>query len=184
MKLTRRLGHLGSGRGRLSLRSRLLAGLITVTALFLIVMGVVTTLVLGHSEQDQFNSDLVLTARVKVSDLAGLTSGYGVAYYNPPTRSVGTVGTPSPAAAEVQGLLDRLLASRQATGYFIQHPAGQLFGISQSGQPALTAIWRWVTAGETSHSNGLLPSVSAGGRNLVVIARPDSAVGSEVRGLV
>src|SRR6202035_893545 len=66
----------------------------------------------------------------------------------------------------------------------IQHPAGQLFGISQSGQPALTAIWRWVTPGETSHSNGLLPPVSVGVRNLVVIARPDSAVGSEVRGLV
>ena len=44
MNLTRRLG---SGRGRLSLRSRLLAGLITVTALFLIIMGVVTTVVLA-----------------------------------------------------------------------------------------------------------------------------------------
>jgi hypothetical protein len=48
MNLTRRFG---SGRGRLSLRSRLLAGLITVTALFLIIMGVVTTVVLGNSEQ-------------------------------------------------------------------------------------------------------------------------------------
>ena len=48
MKRTRRSG---SGRGRLSLRSRLLAGLITITALFLIVMGVVTTVVLGNSEQ-------------------------------------------------------------------------------------------------------------------------------------
>ena len=45
------------GRGRLSLRSRLLAGLITITALFLIVMGVVTTVVLGHTEQDQFNTE-------------------------------------------------------------------------------------------------------------------------------
>jgi len=60
MNLTRRFG---SGRGRLSLRSRLLAGLITVTALFLIIMGVVTTVVLGNSEQSQFNSDLSLTAR-------------------------------------------------------------------------------------------------------------------------
>jgi hypothetical protein len=58
MNLTRRFG---SGRGRLSLRSRLLAGLITVTALFLIIMGVVTTVVLGNSEQSQFNSDLSLT---------------------------------------------------------------------------------------------------------------------------
>ena len=66
MNLTRRRGP---GRGRLSLRSRLLAGLITVTALFLIIMGVVTTVVLGNSEQDQFNSDLSLTARIKLSEL-------------------------------------------------------------------------------------------------------------------
>ena len=55
MNLSRRLGP---GRGRLSLRSRLLAGLIGVIALFLIVMGVVTTLVLSNNEQSQFNSDL------------------------------------------------------------------------------------------------------------------------------
>ena len=73
MNLTRRFG---SGRGRLSLRSRLLAGLITVTALFLIIMGVVTTVVLGNSEQAQFNSDLRLTARDTTSDtIRGLTLG-------------------------------------------------------------------------------------------------------------
>ena len=64
--------RLGSGRGRLSLRSRLLAGLITVTALFLIIMGVVTTVVLGNSEQSQFNSDLSLTARIKLTEVADL----------------------------------------------------------------------------------------------------------------
>ena len=69
----------GSGRGRLSLRSRLLAGLITVTALFLVIMGVVTTVVLGNSEQDQFRSDLTLTVRIKLSEVASL-QGYAVAY--------------------------------------------------------------------------------------------------------
>src|SRR5229473_3033337 len=68
--LTRRPGRSGAGRGRLSLRSRLLAGLITVTALFLIIMGVVTTVVLGNSVQSQFNSDLSLTVRVKVTEVA------------------------------------------------------------------------------------------------------------------
>src|ERR1700684_4521179 len=73
-----------AGRGRLSLRSRLLAGLITVTALFLIVMGVVTTVVLGNSELTQFNNDLSLNSRVRVSDINDLTGGYAVAYYNCP----------------------------------------------------------------------------------------------------
>jgi hypothetical protein len=90
MNLTRRLA---TGRGRLSLRSRLLAGLITVTALFLIVMGVVTTVVLGNSEQDQFNNDLRLTVRIKLTEVANLTGGYAVAFL-----AVGRlVGTAYPA---------------------------------------------------------------------------------------
>ena len=91
MNLTRRFG---SGRGRLSLRSRLLAGLITVTALFLIIMGVVTTVVLGNSEQNQFNSDLSLTARIKLTEVADLADGYAVIYINLPTTKVGVLSTP------------------------------------------------------------------------------------------
>ena len=47
----------------MSLRGRLLAGLIGLTAIFLVVMGVVSTVVLGHLEQSHFNSDLKLAAR-------------------------------------------------------------------------------------------------------------------------
>ncbi len=108
MRLTRRLV---TGRGRLSLRSRLLAGLITVTALFLIVMGVVTTVVLGNSEQDQFKSDLFLTVRIKLTEVADLTGGYAVAYINVPSRQVGVLSAPSAASSELQTLLGDLLAS-------------------------------------------------------------------------
>src|SRR5579864_3863245 len=99
MNLTRRFG---SGRGRLSLRARLLAGLITVTALFLIIMGVVTTEVLGNSEQDQFNSELALTVRIKLTEVADLTGGYAVVYVNVPTRQVGVLTPSSSASAELQ----------------------------------------------------------------------------------
>ncbi len=99
MRLARRLG---SGRGRLSLRSRLLAGLITVTALFLVIMGVVTTVVLGNSEQDQFNSDLTLTARIKLTEVADLTGGYAEAYINVPSRQVGVLSPPSAASSELR----------------------------------------------------------------------------------
>ena len=44
----------------------------------------------------------------------------------------------------------------------------------------MTAIWRPVTAVEAARSNGTLPP----GASILAIARPDSAVGSEVRGLV
>jgi signal transduction histidine kinase len=170
-----------AGRGRLSLRSRLLAGLITVTALFLVVMGAVTTVVLGNSQHDQFDSDLKLTARIKLSEVADLTGGYAVAYINVPTRQVGVLSPPSAAATELQTLLNNLLESGQARSYFssTQNPPQTLFSISRSG-PALTAIWRTVTPLEAQRSGGVLPS----GTSILVIARPDSAVVSAVRGVV
>jgi signal transduction histidine kinase len=172
--------RLGPGRGRLSLRSRLLAGLITVTALFLIIMGVVTTVVLGNSERGQFNSDLALTARLKLSELDSLQGGYAVAYYNVQTRSVRVLTPSSPALRELTAFLDELSATRRGWMAFrAQHPASELFPVAQPG-PALTAVWRPVTATEAQRSEGaLLP-----GNSVLVIARPDSAVGSEVRGLV
>jgi signal transduction histidine kinase len=179
MNLTRRLA---TGRGRLSLRSRLLAGLVTVTALFLIVMGVVTTVVLGNSEQDQFNNDLKLTVRTKLSEVQNLPGGYAVAYIDASSRQVGVLSAPpSAASSELDTKLTSLLTQRQALRYFgYENPAGTLFRISLPGGPALTAIWRGVTMAEAQHSGGLLPPV----KGILVVARPDSAVGSEVRGLV
>ena len=174
MSFTRRFG---SGRGRLSLRARLLAGLITVTALFLVIMGVVTTVVLSNSEQDQFNSELALTARIKLSQLTGLQGGYAVAYYNTTSRSVGVLSSPSSATTELQDVLENLAATRGWQAFRADNPPGQLFSIAQSGEPALTAIWRPVTLGEAARSNGTLPP----GASILAIARPDSAVGSEVR---
>jgi signal transduction histidine kinase len=176
MMLTRRQP---TGRGRLSLRSRLLAGLMAITALFLIVMGVVTAVVLGHSEHTQFNSDLVLSARVKLSDMAGLQGGYAVAYYDAATGTVTTVSPPSAAASELQ----QLLATVPSVGvreFNLEYPAGELFNVSRPGGPTLTAIWRVVTAKEAAHSNGMVPAAAG----ILVVARPNSAVGSQVRGLV
>jgi signal transduction histidine kinase len=178
MSFTRRLG---SGRGRLSLRSRLLAGLITVTALFLVIMGVVTTVVLGNSEQDQFNSDLSLTVRIKLSEVASVQGGYAVAYYATSTRSVGVLSAPpSSASAELADFLNDLAATGGWASFRAQYAAGELFPITQPDEPALTAVWRLVTPAEARHSNGTLPP----GTSILVVARPDSAVGSEVRGLV
>src|SRR6266567_1514841 len=177
MNLTRRFG---SGRGRLSLRSRLLAGLITVTALFLIIMGVVTTVVLGNSEQSQFNSDLSLTARIKLTEVADLAGGYGVVYINIPTRKVGVLSPSSAATAELQTLVKDLLADGGARRYFGQrgNPQRTLFGISQPGYPSMTAIWRAISATEAAHNQDLVPA----GTSILLIARPNSAVGSAVGG--
>jgi signal transduction histidine kinase len=169
-----------AGRGRLSLRSRLLAGLIAITALFLIVMGVVTTVVLGNSERDQFDSELVLASRVKLSSLAGLQGDYAVVYYDLVTRSATVVSAPSAGASELQGLLDGLTSPGSLLAFRAHYPAGQLF--TPPGQPSLTAIWRPVTAKEAVNSRAAVPPSPDGG--VLVIARPDSAVASQVRGLV
>jgi two-component system OmpR family sensor kinase len=178
LNLTRRLGP---SRGRLSLRSRLLAGLITVTALFLIIMGVVTTVVLGNSEKDQFNSDLSLTVRIKLNELDSLQGGYAVAYYSLRLHQVQVLSsTSSPAVRELTGFLDNLVAAKDGATLKDRYPASELFPITEPGGPALTAVWRVVTPSEAEHSDGTLPL----GYSYLVVARPDSAVGSEVRGLV
>jgi len=165
-------------RGRLSLRSRLLAGLITITALFLIVMGVVTTFVLGTTEQDQFNTDLNLTVKETLSEVANLQNGYVAVYINVASRSTGILSPASDTATDVQNQLNTLLDSHEATAYFTQNPSYTLFTISEPNEPTLTAIWRPVAVGPNSKS--LLPA----GRNILLVARPNSAVGSAVRGLV
>jgi two-component system OmpR family sensor kinase len=167
-----------TGRGKLSLRSRLLAGLIAITALFLIVMGVVTTIVLGTSEQDQFNTDLELTVKQGLPEIADLPSGYAAAYINVPSRSTGILSGPSTTASELESLLVSLLDNGQASAFFRQNPRATLFPVTGHG-PALTAIWRPIVVNERTPT-GLLPV----GRNILVVARPDSAVGSQVRGLV
>jgi two-component system OmpR family sensor kinase len=176
MRYTRRQP---TARGRLSLRSRLLAGLITITALFLIVMGVVTTVVLGNIEQDQFNTDLGLTLKESVSEIANLQNGYAAAYINVASRHAAILSGPPDTARDLQNLLNNLIASRQATAYFLQNPAQTLFTISQSGEPTLTAIWRRIYVGPASKNN-LLPD----GENILLVARPDNAVGNQVRGLI
>ncbi len=170
-------------RSRLSLRSRLLAGLIAITALFLVVMGVVTTLVLGSSEQSQFNSELVLTTRVKLGEIPNLPGGYAAAYVDFDPRSVGVISPASSATSELQVWLQNLLADGQPVRYFTKGPtpAGTLFGISLPGYPALTAIWRPVTPTEAGRSGGVIPASAVD--SVLVIARPTSAVGSEVRSL-
>ena len=179
MNFTRRLGRLGSGRGRLSLRSRLLAGLITVTALFLIVMGVVTAVVLGRTEQDQFNTDLLLTAKSTPKEIANAAAGYVAADVSRTGRV--TLLTPSSRnATDLQEWLTSLVAQGRAYG-FLKANDGLVFDVTlPNGGSAVAVTVRAVNVLESAETGGLLPA----GRSAIVVARPLSAVGSEVRGLV
>ena len=95
-------------RRSLSLRGRLLAGLIALTAVFLVVMGVVSSLVLGHLEQSQFNTDLKLAARQPIAQIVQATDGFAAAYLSPRTGASGELTPNSAAAAEMRDYLGAL----------------------------------------------------------------------------
>ncbi|MFY9777050.1 MAG: hypothetical protein WAK28_20980, partial [Trebonia sp.] len=93
------------GRRSLSLRTRLLAGLIALTATFLVVMGIVSIVVLRTLEQNQFNQEVRLAARQSVQEIAQGTDGFAAAYLSLRTGATGELTAGSPAAAELRTLL-------------------------------------------------------------------------------
>jgi len=156
MRFTRRFG---SGRGRLSLRSRLLAGLLTVTALFLIIMGVVTTVVIGNTEQDQFTTDLLLTAKSTPKEIANAASGYVAANVSARTGQVTLLTPTSRNATDLQEWLASLVAQGGAYAY-LKSNDGQVFHIGlPNGGSAVAATVRAMDldAVQSGATGGLLP---------------------------
>ena len=86
-------------RRSLSLRGRLLIGLIGLTAIFLVVMGVVSSLVLGHLEQSQFNNELKLSAQQPITAIAKGVGGFSAAYISPRTGDYGALSPDTGSAA-------------------------------------------------------------------------------------
>jgi signal transduction histidine kinase len=177
-----------SGPFRWSLRTRLLAGLIAITAVFLVVMGTVSTIVLSSEESDQFGTELGLTAQQNLDDLLRAGQGYGAAFYNTAYRTTGVFDeTPvSSASTELQAWLDQLLAAHGLLSFARQTPPGTQFSVHLPGYPALTATLRSkVSAKQAALFNAQTPGIlPATGDDYLVVGRPDTAVGSEVRGLI
>jgi signal transduction histidine kinase len=171
------------GRRRsLSLRARLLTGLIALTAVFLVVMGVVSTVVLGRLEQNELNSSLQLVVRQSVAQIAEGPDGFAAAYLSVRTGAYGELTPDSAAGEELRQFLGTLagksrsqvLVSLRALG-----TRGQPFGLSLPGSPALRAAWRPVTA-TTKTTGTLLPL----GGNVILVGQSATEIASHVRGLV
>jgi two-component system OmpR family sensor kinase len=170
-------------RRSLSLRGRLLAGLIALTAVFLVVMGVVSTVVLGHLEQNQFNTDLRLAARQPVAQIIQATDGFAAAYLSPRTGAYGELTPSSAVAAEMRdelGTLSGTSAAKLARSLRSRAPRDQPFDLTPSGRPALRVVWRTIE---------ITPAESAGtgapvGLNVILVGRPASDISSQVSGLV
>jgi two-component system OmpR family sensor kinase len=166
-------------RRSLSLRGRLLIGLIGLTAIFLVVMGVVSSLVLGHLEQSQFNNELVLSAQRPVTAIADGTGGFSAAYLSPRTGEYGELTPSTGSAAEMSAYLGTLAGKSAAqVDDDLRARAAQdrPFDLTVSGQPTLRVVWRTITSvGGTSAPLG---------RNFILVGRPVSDISSQVSGLV
>jgi signal transduction histidine kinase len=169
-----------------SLRARLLAGLIVVTAVFLIVMGVVSTVVLSQLEQDTFTAELSQTARGdSLLAILRVGQGYGAAYYNRPSATVGVFDQApvSKASTELAAWLDQLADQGQLRSFIAQNAGGAQFQVALSGYPTLTATFRDVPRTEATTFRAQTPGYLPSGESVLAVGRPDTAVGSEVRGV-
>jgi two-component system OmpR family sensor kinase len=170
------------GRRRMSLRARLLTGLVAVIAMFLIVMGTVSIIVLGTLEQDQFNANLRLAGRQSVSELVKSTDGYSAVYLSLGPGTVGELTADSAATAEMRDLLTGLAGQRreQVTAHLTRLARrDEPFRLQLPGQPSLLVTWR-VIPRMAARASGVLPSSEA----VILVGRPTSAIASQVRGLV
>jgi signal transduction histidine kinase len=172
-------------RRSLSLRGRLLAGLIGLTAVFLVVMGVVSSLVLGHLEQNQFNTNLKLAARQPIGQIIQSSDGFAAAYLSPRTGAAGVLTPNSAAAAEMRDYLGSLggkSAAQVGDSLRARAAPGQPFDLTVSGQPTLRVVWRTVVV---TPADLAVSGVSASlGRNFILLGRPVSDISSQVSGLV
>ena len=169
------------GRQTLSLRARLLIGLIALTAIFLVVMGAVSTVVLSRLEQDQFNGELRLAAGQPVVQLVKGTDGFAAAYLSLRTGATGQLTPGLPTAAELQKLLGRVAGepASQVLAYLNGlAPRDEPFDFAPHGAPAVRAAWRPVTV--TMAAAGVAPM----GPAVVLVGRPPSEAASHVRGVV
>jgi signal transduction histidine kinase len=169
-------------RRALSLRARLLAGLIALTAVFLVVMGVVSSVALGRLEQDQFNAELKLAARQSVAAIAKAPDGFAAAYLSPRTGAYGGLTPSTRTSAEMLEVLGSL--SGKSYGDVVSYLSSlarsdQPFNLAVSGKPTLRVVWRPVT-GAGRATDASLPL----GRNVILVGRPVSAISSQVSGLV
>jgi signal transduction histidine kinase len=172
----------GGRRRGISLRARLLIGLIALTTVFLVVMGVVSTVVLGTLEQDQLDSSLQLVVRGTAAQIAKGPDGFAAAYLSLRTGATGEL-TPDSAAGEELSQYLRTLADQSRRQ--VQSDLAALgtreepFNLSPSGTQTLRTAWRTVVVIKSTADAGLPLGV-----NVILVGQSASDIGSHVRGLV
>jgi len=174
----------GRAPGRsLSLRTRLLAGLIALTAMFLIVMGVVSTVVIGTLEQNELNAEVKLAARQSILEITAGADGFSAAYLSLGDGATGVLTARTPTAAELLAAVRSVAGGTPAQVYArLARLAAQQqpFTLARAGAPTVRAAWRTVPASSTASVPGSLPP----GPAIILVGRQPDQVTTNVHGLV
>jgi signal transduction histidine kinase len=159
-----------SSSRRLSLRARMLILLIAVTAVFLLIMGAVTTAVLTNRVSNAFNADLIAEATRGPAMLADNTDGYLAVAVSVRSGQIVQI-TPGQQTSSLGSALSELTRARYKA-QFTRQPAT----ITTAAGEKLRAVARVIPATEL---------VNAGfsaqpGRYVLVVAHSGNAVNSQV----
>ncbi|HEY2553193.1 MAG TPA: HAMP domain-containing sensor histidine kinase [Streptosporangiaceae bacterium] len=156
---------------KLPLRARMLVLLIGVTTVFLLVMGVVSTVILSRSLHAQRDSSLLVAAR-NASIQSGVSGGYVAVDVTFVPLQVRAVSGRSAATTALVDAVQQM--GRPALLGRALHPLAAFTVPAAAGLPELRAVTRLVPAAESA----------AGQRSLLVLAQPASAVSGQVRRFV
>jgi two-component system OmpR family sensor kinase len=161
--------------GRLSLRARLLIGLIAITSAFLVIMGAVTVAVLGNSLGGQFNAQLRVAASHTPQQLGNAPGTYLAAVYAPRTGQVMLV-TRNQLSEELQASL-----SQRGFLQFARLTMHAPFTITLQDGTKVRAVARIVRPLQVRNAG--LPA-PAGERLFLVVARPLRDLNDPLRGVI
>jgi signal transduction histidine kinase len=166
----------------MSLRARLLIGLMLLITVFLVVMGVVSTLALSTLEQNELDSNLKLVIGQSVSQIAKGPDGFAAAYLSARAGATGELTPDSATGEELQEFLGTLAGQSRAQAQASLRALGtsqQPFTLSLPGSPPLRASWRLVGPAAASTSKVLPPGMA-----VILVGQSATDIGSHVRGLV
>ena len=155
-----------NGRPRLSLRARLLTALLVVTTIFLVVLGLVASVVFGKRLANVFDGQLVVAARRPIATLVGSTDTFAV-YYSRTTRSTGQISAASSEGQQLESFLDQRIIALRRTRVLAGAPQLSPFDITIAGSPALRAVWRLAGARLEQGQSAVPP-----GPAVIVVAKP------------
>ncbi len=155
-----------NGRPRLSLRARLLTALLVVTTIFLVVLGLVASVVFGKRLANVFDGQLVVAARRPIATLVGSTDTFAV-YYSRTTRSTGQISAASSEGQQLESFLDQRIIALRRTRVLAGAPQLSPFDVAIPGSPALRAVWR-LAGVRLEQGQSVVPP----GPAVIVVAKP------------